>query len=53
MISTVDGTKGVMRIRLTLATVAVAAVCVAGVALAAVSLSVFTARPGDETGFSP
>jgi hypothetical protein len=42
-----------MRIRFTLVAVAVGAGCVGGVALAAVSLSRFTARPGEETGFSP
>jgi hypothetical protein len=42
-----------MRIRLTLVAAAVVAACVGGVALAAVSLSRFTARPGEETGFTP
>jgi hypothetical protein len=42
-----------MRIRLRLVAAAVVAACVGGVALAAVSLSRFTARLGEETGFSP
>ena len=42
-----------MRLRLTLVVAAVAIMCLGAVAVAAVSLEKFTARPGEETGFTP